>query len=285
MVKKSSFILLIFIFLFGGVSATISNVHIEPLYPNLSSNLIKVYADVSDVSKATLYYRINGDNYSSPFSISKGVSSFIYEGITDNFNVIYWIETTNSSGDKESTIEYNFTYDGSAPVIKIIGDDPLIIEINSSYNELGATASDSIYGDLTSSIVTSGSVDTNTLGEYTITYTVSDPAGNTATATRIVKVVEISSQSSSSNSGGGSSGSGGGNSVIIINETTNASNIEVNPTKETTNTETKGKITGGVIYYLGENKVVGIIIGIVIIGSIIGYYLIKKEMKRKLYGK
>lgn len=283
MVKKSSWFILIFILFFASVGATISNVHIEPLYPNLSSNLIKVYADISDISKATLYYRINGDNYSSPFSISKGVSSFVYEDITDNFNVIYWIEAINNSGEKESTAEYNFTYDGSPPSINILGDNPLIIEINSSYTELGATASDSIYGDLTSSIVISGSVDTSMLGEYEINYTVSDPAGNTATATRIVKVVETIESSSSSGSGGVSSSS---ENLVIINETANASTVEI-PNKnipETNEEKTKGKITGGVIYFLGQNKRMGIILGILVILIMAGYSFVKKKIKRKLYG-
>lgn len=282
--KKGWFIFLTFIFLFNGISATISNVHISPEYPNLSSNLIKVYADVSDVSKATLYYRINNDIYSNPFSVSKGIGSIPYEDVSDNIQVFYWIV-----GDNETTQEYSFTYDGSAPAITITGDNPLIIEINSTYTELGATAIDSVYGDLTSSISTSGSVDTSTLGEYIITYTVSDNAGNIAIATRTVRVVE--QPSPASYSGGGSSPTSESNPVIIINDTiTNASTVEIpNPNEKLRNnseTNSKTGITGkSIIGFIGENKGLSIIIGILIILIIAGYSFIKIRIKRKLWGK
>ena len=58
-----------------------------------------------------------------------------------------------------------------------------------SYHMTGATATDDVDGDLTSSIVTTGVVNTSIEGNYIITYTVSDTSGNTATATRQVAVV------------------------------------------------------------------------------------------------
>ncbi len=251
--KKSGFIFLIFIFLFGTVSATISNVHTEPLYPNLSSDLIKVYADVSDVSKATLYYKINDDTYSSPFSVLRGAGSIPYGDILDNLQVFYWIETTNLSGNKESTQEFSFTYDGSAPVISILGENPLTIEINSTYQEFGATALDSVYGDLTSSITITGEVNISALGEYIITYTISDLAGNTATATRTVRVIEPIPVSSPSNNAGGSgtpysaSSSGGNNSIIIINDTGASNEEEANVSTEETQKKGFLSIVGSVV--------------------------------------
>ncbi|WP_170286287.1 InlB B-repeat-containing protein [Bifidobacterium ramosum] len=52
----------------------------------------------------------------------------------------------------------------------------------------GVTARDDRDGDLTSSIKVSGSVNTAKAGTYTLTYTVSDRAGNTATVTRKITV-------------------------------------------------------------------------------------------------
>ena len=46
-------------------------------------------------------------------------------------------------------------------------------------------------GNLTSSVTLSGTVDVNTTGTYTLTYTVSDAAGNEANATRTVRVMPI----------------------------------------------------------------------------------------------
>src|SRR5436309_10046595 len=50
--------------------------------------------------------------------------------------------------------------------------------------------SDACAGSLTSSIQASGSVDANTVGSYTRTYTVADGNGNSDTKTRTVNVVD-----------------------------------------------------------------------------------------------
>lgn len=80
--------------------------------------------------------------------------------------------------------------DTTSPVITVTGDNPATIEKGSPYIEVGATASDNVDGDLTSDIVITGTVNTSVVGTYTITYSVTDAAGNTGTATRTVNVVD-----------------------------------------------------------------------------------------------
>ena len=80
--------------------------------------------------------------------------------------------------------------DTTPPTITLNGDSALTLTLGDTYTEEGATATDDTDGDLTSSITVSGSVDTQTMGEHRITYTVSDTAENEATAVRIVTVVE-----------------------------------------------------------------------------------------------
>ena len=70
------------------------------------------------------------------------------------------------------------------PVITILGDNPASVELGSTYTDAGATS------DGGESVSSSGSVDTNTVGTYTITYSASDAAGNPSTATRTVNVVD-----------------------------------------------------------------------------------------------
>ena len=82
------------------------------------------------------------------------------------------------------------TPDTTAPVIALTGDASVTVEIDGTYTEEGATATDDVDGDVT---VTVGgdTVDTATAGTYTITYDVSDAAGNAATqVTRTVTVAE-----------------------------------------------------------------------------------------------
>ena len=73
--------------------------------------------------------------------------------------------------------------DTTAPVITVTpGNDT--VEQGATWTNAGATA------DGQESVTSSGTVDANTLGNYTITYTATDAAGNTVTATRTVTVVD-----------------------------------------------------------------------------------------------
>ena len=75
------------------------------------------------------------------------------------------------------------------PVIAVKGTATIDVNIHMPYIEKGATASDDVDGDISAHIVTTGSVDTDTPGNYTIIYTVSDSSGNKVTTTRTVNVI------------------------------------------------------------------------------------------------
>jgi hypothetical protein len=77
--------------------------------------------------------------------------------------------------------------DTTAPVITP-NDGPSTVECHTSYTDPGATAADSCAGS--TAVTSSGSVDVNVPGPYTITYSATDPSGNTKTATRTVTVVD-----------------------------------------------------------------------------------------------
>lgn len=75
--------------------------------------------------------------------------------------------------------------DVTAPVVTLIGGDETI-SLQGTFTDLGATAKDNKDGNLSASI--SGNVDVNHTGTYQITYTATDAAGNSGTATRNVTV-------------------------------------------------------------------------------------------------
>ncbi|MDB4619126.1 DUF5011 domain-containing protein, partial [bacterium] len=76
------------------------------------------------------------------------------------------------------------TNDTTAPVIALTGAAIVTVELGGTYTEAGATS------DGGETVTTSGTVDVETAGVYTVTYSASDTAGNTGTATRTVTVGE-----------------------------------------------------------------------------------------------
>jgi hypothetical protein len=77
--------------------------------------------------------------------------------------------------------------DTTAPVISLSGNNPMEVVLNTSYTEPDATATDDEDGDVTVTIT--GTVNANLKGTYTITYSATDAAGNQASKTRTVNVV------------------------------------------------------------------------------------------------
>ncbi len=79
--------------------------------------------------------------------------------------------------------------DLSTPVIVIDADNPLNIELGTSWTPPTYTATDDEDGDITANVTVDDSeVNTSEIGSYDVTYTVSDGAGNTAIETLVVNV-------------------------------------------------------------------------------------------------
>ncbi|KAB7790352.1 immunoglobulin-like domain-containing protein [Bifidobacterium leontopitheci] len=92
-----------------------------------------------------------------------------------------------ASADFTLTVKAVAKPDTTAPVFK--GVEDVTLDYGADFDPLaGVTATDDVDGDVTANIKVSGSVDTSKAGEYTLTYTVADKAGNVATATRKVTV-------------------------------------------------------------------------------------------------
>lgn len=79
--------------------------------------------------------------------------------------------------------------DGSI-VMTLGGSADTYVKRGEGYVDGGCYAHDRTDGMITDKVTASGEVDTTTLGDYTVTYTVEDSAGMVATATRTVHVVD-----------------------------------------------------------------------------------------------
>ena len=74
------------------------------------------------------------------------------------------------------------------PTITLNGDANISLTVGDTYIEQGATAKDDNDGDITSKIKPSGTVSTTKAGKYTITYSVTNSKGKTATVKRTITV-------------------------------------------------------------------------------------------------
>ena len=81
----------------------------------------------------------------------------------------------------KGTIIVSAAADTTPPVITLTGSSTINLTVGDTFTDPGATATDDIDGNITSSISISGSVDTSTAGTYTLSYNVSDTAGKAAT--------------------------------------------------------------------------------------------------------
>ncbi|XID93376.1 immunoglobulin-like domain-containing protein [Paenibacillaceae bacterium WGS1546] len=119
-------------------------------------------------------------------------SSITISGAVDtarlgNYPVQYAV--ADRAGNTVTVTRSVYVYDGDAPAIYLNGASPMTVEANSSFVDPGATAQDVQDGDISTSIIVTGTVDSTTLGTYTLSYNVSDAAGNAAaTVTRAVYV-------------------------------------------------------------------------------------------------
>ena len=102
----------------------------------------------------------------------------------------FTVTATDGSGNATTTGTLSVpVVDTTAPVISLVGNAVVSLELGTAYSDAGATATDTKDGTVTSSITTVSDVDVNTVGTYTVTYNVADVAGNTATqVTRTVNV-------------------------------------------------------------------------------------------------
>ncbi len=113
------------------------------------------------------------------------LTSNVSKSVVDDILTLSVNDSSNNVSSKDIALVRE---DLDAPSISIKGDSTKYLSVGSSYSDAGASALDNCDGDISSNISVSGSVDTSKAGSYTITYTVSDTAGNSSKATRVVNV-------------------------------------------------------------------------------------------------
>lgn len=147
--------------------------------PTVSVNFGASYTDAGATAS---------DNYDGDITGSIVTDNPVDTGTIGNYIVTYDVTDANGNAATQVTRSVDVV-DVTAPVIGIIGDNPMTIEVGGTYTEPGANAVDDVDG--TFAATPSGSVDTNTVGTYTIDYDATDTSSNAATqVTRTVNVVD-----------------------------------------------------------------------------------------------
>ncbi|MCA1621351.1 MAG: DUF5011 domain-containing protein [Acidobacteria bacterium] len=113
------------------------------------------------------------------------VTGSVNTGVVNTYTLTY--SATDAAGNTGTATRTVIVNDTTAPVVTLNGANPLTVVLGSPFVDPGATASDSCAGSLPVSV--SGSVNTNVIGTYTLTYSATDASGNTGTATRTVNVI------------------------------------------------------------------------------------------------
>ena len=168
--------------------------------PSLSTNTVSFTLAGTVEAGATVDVRqggasigaanVTGANWTFAVTLTEGANEFTATA-TDAAN--------NTSAPSDAV---TITLDITAPVITLMGNGTLSTTLamlsDTAYTDEGATADDNLDGNITDSITTTitfkgnavGAV--NSVGIYTISYNVSDAAGNAATTvTRIVTVTKM----------------------------------------------------------------------------------------------
>ena len=127
------------------------------------------------------------DNVDGDITANIVIVNPVNTNVTGTYTVTYDVNDTAGNAAAQVTRTVNVV-DTTAPVITLTGDATVNLLVGATYTEQGATCTDNY--DASCNVSIGGdTVDTSTVGTYTVTYDANDTAGNTATqVTRSVNV-------------------------------------------------------------------------------------------------
>jgi hypothetical protein len=157
-----------------------------------AGTLGKVQVLEGGVAQQLPYSFTLADGVASTTLTIEAIDNLIYGG---DVNVVLTATDSASSnplspGSVTVTVLENETApapDTTAPVIALIGANPLLIANGGTYTDPGASVTDNV--DATRTIYGTGTVNTAVAGDYTVTYNATDAAGNAAIA--VLRTVRV----------------------------------------------------------------------------------------------
>ena len=143
-----------------------------------------VYTEPGYKATSRLYGDITAD-----VKVKEPISGFYT--IPGTYTFTYTVEDAAGNNAKAVTRVIIVVPDTTAPKLIIAGSDSMDIQVGTAFKVPAIiSADDLVDGDLRGAVITSNGVNANVVGRYTVTYTVSDRSGNTATVIRYVNVID-----------------------------------------------------------------------------------------------
>jgi hypothetical protein len=177
----------------NAASSVLSVSVVDTTAPTITNSIVSSVNDGATAlgsvsSNETVSWSVSGSGVSVSSSGAVTLDSAANAGSATSHS--FAITATDGSGNATTTGTLSVSVvDTTAPVISLVGSAIVNSELGRVYSDAGATATDNKDGSVTSSITTVSDVDANTVGSYTVTYNVTDAAGNAATqVTRTINV-------------------------------------------------------------------------------------------------
>ena len=130
------------------------------------------------------------DNYDGDITSNIVTVNNVDTSVIGTYTVTYNVSDANGNAAEEVIRTVNVV-DTTVPVITLLGEATVTLEVGSTYTDAGATASDNYDGDITDTIVIVNNVDSAVVGTYAVTYNISDANGNAAE--EVIRTVIIES--------------------------------------------------------------------------------------------
>ena len=175
--------------------------------PGNSALLVDAYLELQVPNQPLLFYQSDGSltldvqplvrNWPvAPYSGE--IARYTFNG-TEPAGTYTWSADFTAPGTQNivgniAQAQFTFTVASQTaqpPHITLLGDNPLLLTQGCPLAGAGATAIDAEDGDLTNSIIVTGSVDINAPGQYFLTYSVTDSSGLSDVKTRQVVVFRV----------------------------------------------------------------------------------------------
>ncbi|MDP6679581.1 MAG: DUF5011 domain-containing protein, partial [Verrucomicrobiota bacterium] len=128
------------------------------------------------------------DKVDGDLTANVAVSGSVDTATIGTYRLAY--NVTDSGGNAAVEMMRTVTVqDSTPPNVKLLGAATVVLELGQAYVEEGATAADSLNGDVTESVLIKSSVDLAKPGQYEVAYTAQDLSGNVSEPA--VRLVEI----------------------------------------------------------------------------------------------